>query len=626
VATGVTGRLQLQAGNYGDLEAQAVVNIPVNDRLLVRIAGGFTDREGYTRDIVTGKDYDNRHYWTGRLGVTWTPTDSVENYLMASGADSRSHGSGWVLNGFNTPYIDAMFAPYGGCAVMGLGAGCSALTQLADAQHARGPRHVALGPTPPSLENTIKGWNVLDQLKITLSDSLALRNIMSYGSLESEGPLDGDGTPLPWYNGNLSLSGPTDTVRQFTEELQLQGSAFDDDLIYTAGVYYESVETPSTVGLQNLLFLVQNTGVAYRYENSAKAVYAQLGYDFGAASSALGGLKLTAGARYTWDEVDAASSGFALHDGVIIGCTNGLPVVPTDVMDCAVKGSQSSSAPSWTAGLDYLFDERLLVYGKATRGYKRGGFNLYAVNPSHLTYKPEYVTTYELGFKATFTGGSVPFTFNADVFHTDYEDIQVASGDYNPVSLASGAAVFNAAAATLKGVEVEASVVPFTGLELSANYSHLEGDYDEFELFSPFGQFDCSGNYTVGTVDLKCMPFSYLPEDQFSLNAHYTLPLPASVGEVVLGASYAYTGELTHGTTQLPQYDLGSTYPSTDLVNLSLQWNGMFGTSFDVGFFMTNATDETYRVTNTGVYQTLGVDSGLYGEPRMYGVQVRYHW
>ncbi len=248
------------------------------------------------------------------------------------------------------------------------------------------------------------------------------------------------------------------------------------------------------------------------------------------------------------------------------------------------------------------------------------------MNASHGTYDPEYVTTDELGFKTTFRTGNVPFTFNADVFYTNYKDIQVAAGDFNPVSNASGAAVFNAGKAKIKGVEVEGSVVPVTGLEISANYSHLNGSYGRFQIFSPFGQIDCSGGYVVGNVDLSCMPFSYLPKNQFSVSARYQLPVPADIGKLIFNATYAYTGSWINTTTALPSQNPGSEFGSYGLLNFSLNWNGIGNSPVDVGLFMTNASNKTYRTTFTGVWATLAVESSLYGEPRMYGAQVRYHW
>ena len=181
--------------------------MPINEQLMARFAGQFIDRAGFTRDAVTGIDYDNRHILSGRFGLTWKPNERIDNYLMVSGSKSESNGSGWILSQWNIPYIEAVFQPYGGCAGIGLGNGCSALTQLQAAQQALGVRNVALGPFPPPIDTKIEGWSVADTLKVDLTDKLAVRNILSYSSLNALGPFDGDGSLIPWYQSNLPLTG-----------------------------------------------------------------------------------------------------------------------------------------------------------------------------------------------------------------------------------------------------------------------------------------------------------------------------------------------------------------------------------------------------------------------------------
>jgi iron complex outermembrane receptor protein len=623
----LTGDIQLQAGNYEDKEVEVVANVPVNDQLLTRFAGEFIDRAGFTRDVETGIRYDNRHIWSGRFGVTWKPTDTIDNYLMVTGSKSETNGSGWVLDEWNIPYIEGVFAPVGGCAAVGLGTGCSVLTRQQAAQHARGVRDISLGPFTPPIDTNIEGWVVADQFKINVTDKLAVRNILSYSSLNALGPFDADGSPLAWFNANLPLNGYTDQVRQLTEELQTQGSALHDNLQYTAGLYYEDVRTPGRVDL-SIYDLLSHGGASYYFTSVARAVYAQTVYDFRTISESLAGLKLTAGGRYTWDSVNAAGGSFSLAPGnAIVACTNGVAVTaPTSYADCDQHGSIRSSAPSWTLGVDYPIKNSLLLFGKVTHGYKRGGFNYYAVNPDHLTYQPEYVTTYESGFKSTFKIADVPLRFNADIFYTHSTDVQITAGDYNPSTLAAGAAVFNAASANIHGVEVEGAVSPFQTLEISFNYSHLDGEYTRFSVQNPFGQFGCSGAFVVGAINLSCMPFPYLPNNQFSITARYTLALSAELGKLSVAANYAYTGQQWEVTTQLPQYEPGSYFPSFGLLNLTANWNSVFRSSFDIGFFMTNATNKTYRITNTGDFNTIGVASQMYGGPRMYGIQLRYRW
>lgn len=629
------GYVQMQAGNYRDREVEGVVNVPLSDTLKVRMAGRFVDRNGFTRDVLTGTDYDNRHYYTGRFGMTWTPSDRIENYLMVTGTRSTSHGAGYVIGQYNTALLDGVLGAAGGCAGIGLGAGCSVVTDLVDAQAERGPRKVALGPG--SLRSKISGWSVIDQLKIELSDTLTLRNIVSYGELRALSGFDGDGMPLAIYQTGMG-PGPADNVRQFSEELQLQGSTLADKLQYTTGIYYEHTGTPGNRYVTNKgITFFSPTMSGGRYKTSAVALYAQTALDFGAFSDALDGLKLTAGLRYTWDRYRGAGGTAALDDdGNLVACTNGVEDIPTTFGDCALNARGRSSKPTWTIGLDYQVTPDVLLYGKVSRGYKTGGINLLAVNARNLAYNPEYVKTYEAGVKSKVRfGGGASLTLNADVFKTDYTNIQIAGADFNPVSYAGGAAVFNAASARIKGIELEAVLRLSPAFELSGSYSHITSRYKSFKIdVDPLlSQLDCSGNVASGTIDLSCVPMPYLPRDQFNIAGRYTLPLPEEVGKVVLSAVYAYTGKQWQTATtvpeELPEARAGGGEPGLlmkgyGVLNMSLNWSDVMKLPIDIAVFMTNVTNKTYRISNTGTYLSLGSQASLYGEPRMYGASVRY--
>lgn len=633
------GYFQVQGGNYEHKEIEGVINIPVSEQLQVRVAGRYLDRKGFTKDIISNVDYDNKHYYTGRLGILWKPTEGIENYLMVTGTRSRSNGTGNVAAAFNAPLIDAIYQSFGapnGCADMGLGQGCSALTDAAAAQNGRSPRKVAIGPAP--LSGKITGWSAIDQLKIDLSDTITLRNIVSYSELRALSPFDGDGTPYGIYQSNIPGSGYTDNLRQFTEELQIQGNAANDFLQYTAGVYYEEVKTPQDrftfAPAQTYLFPFAQ---ASRYKTTAHAIYAQGTYDFGGLTESLSGLKLTGGIRYTWDKARGVGSAISLNDdGTVSGCTNGIAAIATTVEDCQILSEAKSKAPTWTLGLDYQITSDLLAYAKVSRGYKTGGINLAAVNLTNITFQPEYVKTYEAGVKSAFRlADGVRLILNANAFKTDYKDIQIATGDFNPTTLGSGAAVFNAAAARIKGIELESTLRITNRFELAGGYSHLKANYSDFYIIANNPQLDCSGAFQGGQINLSCIPFPYTPRNQFNISGRYVLPFDEAVGEVALSAVYAHTGTTYQTATtvpeELPVAHMGGGEPGTrikgyGLLNISLNWNGVMSSPIDLSVFVTNATNKTYRVANTGVFNSVGAQSSLYGEPRMYGARLRYNF
>lgn len=619
---GLGGYAEMQVGNYSDRQLEGVVNLPLSDTLHLRFAGRFADRDGFTKDVSSNRDYDSRHYYTGRLGLLWKPAAGIENYLLVSGVKSRTNGSGFILNAVNAPLLDALFMAAGGCAGVGLGGGCSAVTAALEVQRSRGPRSTS--PNGGVFARTsLSNWSVIDQLGVDLTDDLKLRNIVSYSEARATTPFDGDGTKFPLYQTSANLyPGRGDFVRQFTEEVQLQGQGFGDHLSYIVGVFYDRVRKPKGRPITNTV-LFDQSGNDSSYGSSSYAAYGQATLDLDAFDDSLTGLKLTGGLRYTWDHSSGASRLFSVRPDGSRVCVNGNPVVGEDFSPCKLAGQLKTNAPTWTVGLDYQATRDLLFYGKVTRGYKTGGVNIAAVTTGNLTYRPEYVTTYEGGVKSSVAIGGSRLTANAAVFRTDYRNIQVATIDVAP-NFAVGSAVVNGASARVSGVELDGTLRLGRLITLSANYSHLSGKYNKFVLNNPFGQVDCSGNLQVGRIDLSCIPLNLLARNQYSASASLTMPTSEQIGEVVANATWTYIGGQFFTGTNLPELDLGAVIRHYGLLNLSLNWNRVLSSNFDLSFFMSNAANKTYRINNSIVYPSLGLASSLYGEPRFYGVRARY--
>ena len=87
------------------------------------------------------------------------------------------------------------------------------------------------------------------------------------------------------------------------------------------------------------------------------------------------------------------------------------------------------------------------------------------------------------------------------------------------------------------------------------------------------------------------------------------------------GATYVYTDEQILSGTSASPIDLG---PSTEVLNLNLNWHGVLGSPVDIAAFATNVTDETYRVAVGQGFTSAGFENALYGAPRMYGFRLRY--
>jgi iron complex outermembrane receptor protein len=636
------GYIQGGYGNYNDRETEGVVNVPiVPDRLKVRLAIQTKDRRGYTKDVNWDVYRDDTHYDTIRFGMDFTPTDSIDNYTMATWTNSHNHGPGTINQAVNTGTIltpGSILATnaflYG---LTGGFLGCNPATGAADAvscvnganyYNAAANKAKALGPRATALDLNEFGyqrtWGVTNTTKFDLSDKTAIRNIASYQNFKQGYALDADGTTLPQYNtgvNGFSELYPRDDFRTITEELQLQGTTLADALTYTVGAFYfdQATNGPQRGDAIDYCFYTlivsQNCDPValpsyFTEKSKSEAVYAQGTYSLGQLTPVLNRVKLTLGYRRTWDQID----GFSSYD-------NGF------------SGHLSSAAPSWTAGLDYKLTDDVLTYAKVSRGYKAGGFNTFAVYPNTHTFGPEYDTTYEIGIKTEGHLGEQPFRVNFDGYRTNYSRIQRAAGDYNPVTNQNGAVNLSSASAVIQGIELDADFKLTRDLEFGLIYSYTDAYYTRFP-YTPnvvgldfAGYVDCDGKpWTAGSeLNLKCRPLQYISPHIGSAHLRYTLPLPLSIGEVSAFVNYSVQAK------QHTEALFGSQQPhellaSFSLVDLSIDWKDMFGKPIDLNLFGTNLTNKLYRTTNSDVYQSVAVSSTLYGEPRMYGFRVRYHW
>ena len=141
-------------------------------------------------------------------------------------------------------------------------------------------------------------------------------------------------------------------------------------------------------------------------------------------------------------------------------------------------------------------------------------------------------------------------------------------------------------------------------------------------------QQDCfSDDITGGELgDYACIPFTEIPEHQYSLSVNYELPLPASIGVVEAALTYAWVDDRYTAPITVPAAEPGAWLESFDLLNASIYWSGVFGSRFDVQLFGTNLTDEEYRISNSNVWNELGYRNSIWGEPRMYGLRLRYRF
>jgi iron complex outermembrane receptor protein len=590
------GFLEAGVGDYNMRSSTAVLNVPViDDRLLVRFAAQFEQRNGFTVDrgpFYPGKDYDNRDFWAARLSVVFRPTEAFENYLIASALHSDEHGDGFVLSAVN---------PAGPFATQ--------LLPIFAQQQAAGIRSTSL-----SDDEIDKRYNygIIDTTRWSINDAVQFKNIFSYQVQKWRNSEDIDGSPLVLDDlVSRGVDAWHTQVGTYTEEPQLQGTAVDGNLKWTTGVYFEDgrniAPQPYEVEVAEGHFLIQQ--VDQTNSERSRGLYGQTTFDLGEVSNALQKLKLTTGYRYTWDDFSYGIESFSPSLGN--ACLTSPGIYPQS--SCAFSSAGTSSGSSWTLGLDYDFGSGTLVYLKSSKGYVPGGFNpSFGFTPGGIStpeyrFAPESVIDVELGVKSEFRVGGAPAQIEVDVFRSDYTNIQRLVSETLPGGVESNFTT-NASAAVIDGFEFQGSIRPISSWKLNATYSYNHGKYTEINA--------------AAAPSLVGIPFAYLPANKASLSAVYTLPLEAASGQVDFAAAYSYQSKFFDAPVVQP-LDYISAY---GLLNLRLEWNEIMGSSFDGSLFVSNATDKTYRVGQYSGYVSNGYITSFYGEPRMFGAHVRFRF
>ena len=574
--TEIEGFVSGSVGNYNFYQVTGAVNVPlVKDVLGLRVSGQITRQDGFVRNL-SGPDGADKHYEGARAVLTFTPTDNIKNDTVVSYFNANQH---------NNPGI---VAALGGAALIYPDLYGEGNVDLVTAQLARqlelGVRTIdqSFDPNPDKNESVF----VSNTTSLTLGN-VTLKNIVGYAFSATTNGMNQANLDYPLVDSVFNRR-----LKQFSNEIQLSGNSFNNNLKWIVGGFY-SYQRQSYL---NKYFLFNPT-----FPNTAetldvfrsRAVFGQATLDLGAFG--LSGLKLTGGLRHTWDSRAGSQ----------------LPAVPTPI-------SFNAEATSWTVGLDYQVTPDVLVYAVSRHSYKAGGFNLLdPTTPVELrVYKPENLTDVEVGVKAQFNVGSVPVRANVAAYQGWYKDIHTFSaatcGDSPTV-----ASVINAGKGKPKGIELEVQARLTHRLEVSGFYNRTLGRYESFVLPTVTG---CSFAVPSGLLDGQ--NFGNLIKDTAGATANYKIPLKGDNEALSFTGNVYFRGRREGNVLS----SFASPLPSYTLFNARVDYTSIGGTNFDVGVYIKNLTDKLYAVERNNALNSGGYDIYYYGDPRTYGVELKYHF
>jgi len=461
--TGWTGGFSVPLANFGSRDVRGAFSGPlVSGQLGVSGAIRYGQREGYTRNRITGNDVDSREAVTGKGQVLWTPSSIWETRFIVSGERARD--------------------------------GDYALSDLG-----------GLRTNEFEVARDFEGHTDRDILATTVlvrraGSGLNLTSTTGIVRWQTQDVTDLDYTPAPLVRrDNAEESG------QFTQELRVSSAAnapirLSDrvPLKWQAGVFafvqsYEqdavNAYSPFVLSPQLPLTVSQHSPEA-TLDDAGVGVFGQATVTFAER------VDVTGGARMDYESKSASLRTF---------------YSPAIAPERLVTPEESFSNVSPQMSVAVRLNPDRLVYAAMGRGFKAGGFN--AASPvGSEAYGEEQTWNLEGGVKSTWANGRV--TANAAVFRIDWDDLQLNLPD--PVVPAQFY-IANVGGAVSRGVEVELRARVQPGVDVFSAVGYTSARFSEDSVSSGV---NVAGNRIPNTPEYTAMFGSQLSR---SLGSDFTL-------------------------------------------------------------------------------------------------------
>ena len=439
---------------------ELIVSGPLSSTLKARVAGFYSDSDGFFKNIVKGPlptpasgyvgsdRLPAQTDWMIRGTLLWAPTDTFNARLKVNTVHDREEDAG-ALQLASCP---TGTGPVFGFQFQNPTEDCHldrkiSLIELAPAAFPDLPRG-GLGFTDTTQNYGTLELNFRPARDLTLTSTTAVYYLHSIDTL----------------NGTSStFAGPTIGVtnnfrrREITEEVRLN-SDFSGPLNFTTGGFLERGRIYDDVGIYGDPFIgfprrLSNGGNSVRIET--ESLFGQLRYKI------VPQVELAAGAR--WTDETRTDHGFSDSES-----GEHIPVALPNP-----RINSKNLAPEIT--LTYKPVPDVTIFGSWKRAYKSGSFSIGTPPVASLdnSYHDEKVQGEEIGLKSRLFGRTL--SLNLSAYNYRYSGLQVGA-----VQQVNGGVpitkIVNAGAAVVRGVEVELAYrppfIPKFGLHADATYNH----------------------------------------------------------------------------------------------------------------------------------------------------------
>ncbi len=419
---GVEANARAGVGNYGLREFSGYVSTPLSDETAVSLSVNREQRDGFGKDLLTGRDEDDADTWAARGKFLFKPKDALK--LQLSADYGRDKNGGRALSALTGSDTDRRTSQLG-------------VVQTFERDMAGGSVRIDYGDGPIKL-TSITGYRYSDTFEIFS------RSGLSYLSLAS---------------GFQEIGEERERDSAFSQEGRL---TYDGEaLSLIAGVFYFNEDSERGFRKYRLNARTGAITMDNFYDQDVRTTSAAPFAD--ATWHVTDRFDLTGGVRYTYEDKDARE--------VLTSKT----APATSFTGIA---SQSWSEVTYRGVATWRPTRDVTLYGSYATGFTAGGFNTEAdvIGAFRAYFNPERSASFELGLKSRFAEGRG--RFNVAAFSTKYKDKQEFV--FNNLTFVGN--IINAAQASARGVEADVAYSPIRALTFSGTFAYLHGEYDQFVI------------------------------------------------------------------------------------------------------------------------------------------------
>jgi iron complex outermembrane receptor protein len=580
-------------GEGGAFKVQAVANIPlIEEKLALRL--GYTNKseQGYWKNVVDGKSRGAVDYNAINAKLLFQPTEELSILLNWDWIEDRSdilpQDARWDGN---DPWIN---------------------------KSDRVPRELA--PYNVSVSSMEINYDLPFNAKLTSISAYWDSHDLVYQDFDAGVSFSATSQPVfcasaaacafanptqeralfpAHFNDPQAVLGRLHTRREqeydvFSQEIRLQGTAFDESLTYITGFYYARDDHDHDQRTEQQLQLPQPALAASGFDANCQIALGGGSYlDFsGPVSATLGqlctlptsyswqttfltnkswalfgsleyelpwieGLRINGGVRYIKENKDFDTNFDQIANNTIVGSIPGTNIL-----------SLSGQTGEWDdvvgeAGVNYAVLENLMVYYRFAQGFRSGGFSLRGSGPVPsateprswpITFNPETTNTHEAGIKSSWWDSRLVANFAA--FYNKVEGGQGSSIISGVTPVGTNTLILNGGYFKVYGIEFQTSLEVIEGLMVDFTLGWQKaGDNESTQsthnLAFSGGDTVCNWDSDLSTPGLQVIPkanqsestcdtltyrnqeLGRVPELTWSIGGSYRVS--AGPGEVIMG-------------------------------------------------------------------------------------------